>query len=186
MPEYLSRVTVLRMSDHAVTVLSRALDQAHVVLSAVREDQLGDPTPCADWNVATLIGHLASGPGNFLISQRGEQPDWSADPAPATGGFAEQFRADADALLSEWEKQDDTGGAIWQTTEFAVHTWDVANATGYPVDQLDDEVAEQALGFMSGALKDDQRGDAFAARQDVPEGAPAYDRLAGFAGRSPA
>lgn len=178
-----SGVSVAVMSD-PLTTLTTALDQAHGVLSSVREDQLGQPTPCGDWDVAHLAGHLASAPANFLLMMQGGKPDWSAGPEPVTDGYAERFRADADALVAAWQDADDTSQADWQTAEFAVHTWDVATATGQSVDGLDPAVAEQALGFMSGTLKDDMRGDAFGPARETAADAPAYERLAAFAGRS--
>ncbi len=53
-------------AEDSVTVLGRALDQAGDVLAAVRAEQLGWPTPCGDWDVAALIGHLGAVPGHFL------------------------------------------------------------------------------------------------------------------------
>ena len=38
--------------NDSVVILSRALDQAGDVLAAVHEDQLSQPTPCRDWDVA--------------------------------------------------------------------------------------------------------------------------------------
>jgi uncharacterized protein (TIGR03086 family) len=72
----------------------------------------------------------------------------------------------------------------WQTAEFAVHAWDLARATGQSTD-LDPEVAQRGLDFMSAALKPDNRGAAFGAAVSVPEDAPVYERLVAFAGRDP-
>ena len=59
--------------DESVVVLSRALDQAGDVLAAVHADQLAQPTPCGDWDVAQLIGHLVNAPVRFLEMARGER-----------------------------------------------------------------------------------------------------------------
>ena len=45
-------------------------------------------------------------------------------------------------------------------------------------------MAERGLAFMSGALTPENRGQAFGEEVAAPEDAPAYDRLAAFAGRS--
>ncbi|QWZ08761.1 maleylpyruvate isomerase N-terminal domain-containing protein [Nocardioides panacis] len=71
----------------AVVVLSRALDQAGDVLAAVHPDQLARPTPCADWDVARLIGHLVGAPVRFLQMARGGEPDWSAVPPAGHRGL---------------------------------------------------------------------------------------------------
>ena len=113
--------------------------------------------------------------------------DWSAEPPPATTGWAAEFRSAADDLIHFWHGADesaDPGQADWQTAEFAVHTWDLVRAIGSDR-ELDPEVAERGLGFMSRALTPDSRGDAFAPAVSVPEDTPIYDRLAAYAGRDP-
>jgi uncharacterized protein (TIGR03086 family) len=174
-------------ADHAVFVLNRALDQLGDVLAAVRRDQLGDPTPCHDWDVAHLVGHVVASPRNFLTMMQGGQPDWSAGPEPVTGGWTAQFRSAADDLIHHWHQLGDTadpGQVDWQTAEMAVHTWDVARATGQATAGFDPEVAERGLGFMSQGLTAENRGDAFGPEREAPEGAGPYERLAAFAGRS--
>ena len=178
------------MSDaiDSVFVLNRALDQMGDVLAAVRRDQLGDPTPCRDWDVAHLVGHVVATPHNFLQMMRGEQPDWSAGPEPVTEGWTAQFRAAADDLIHQWHQLGDAadpGQVDWQTAEMAVHAWDLARATGQSTATFDPEVAERGLGFMSTAMTDDNRGGAFRPERETPADAGPYERLAAFAGRDP-
>jgi uncharacterized protein (TIGR03086 family) len=171
----------------SVVVLSRALDQAGDVLAAIHEDQLSDPTPCPDWDVARLIGHLLDDAGRFSEQLRGGEPDWAAGPEPAASGWATDFRNAADDLIHLWHQQGDqadAGAADWQTAELAVHTWDLVRATGQ-ARRLDPEVAERGLAFMSAALTPENRGKAFAEEKHAPEGADPYDRIAAFAGRDP-
>lgn len=171
----------------SVAVLSRALDQAGDVLAAVHSDQLSDPTPCEDWNVEQLIRHLLATPRNFIEMTTGGEPDWSAEPPPVPPDWTAAFRSAADDLIHVWhekEAEGDTGGADWQTAEFAVHTWDLARATGQSTD-LDPEVAERGLAFMSASLKPEMRGGVFGAEVAVPDDASVYERLAAFAGRTP-
>jgi uncharacterized protein (TIGR03086 family) len=173
-------------AQQTIDVLSRALDQAAEVLSGVPADRLCDPTPCTDWDVAGLVAHLVAAPGHFVTMARGGQPDWSAKP-PLPDDWTAEFRSAADGLLRMWRQAGDaaTPQAVdWQTAEFAVHTWDLARATGQSTD-LDPEVAQRGLDFMSGALTPDNRGQAFAPAVELPEDAPVYDRLAAFAGRDP-
>ncbi len=172
----------------AVIVLSRALDQTGDVLAAIHEDQLSLPTPCADWDVALLIGHVTTSPRNFLAMARSEDVDLTAAPVPATSGWAADFRSAADDLIHHWHQQGDdvdAGQIDMQTAELAVHTWDLARATGQSVDRLDPEVAERGLALMRGALTDENRGGVFRPAVDLPEDAPVYDRLAAWAGRTP-
>lgn len=175
-----------RTSD-PVAVLSTALTQAGDVLAAVRPDQLSSPTPCPDWDVRRLIAHLVAAPSRFATAMGGGEPDWSADPEPASVNGAVEFRAGAEALIHHWDVLDDSadrGQADWQTAEIAVHTWDLVRATGQSI-ELAPEVAERGLAFMSAGLTAENRGAAFAAEVAVPDDASVYDRLAAVAGRDP-
>ncbi|GAB3770245.1 uncharacterized protein (TIGR03086 family) [Nocardioides ginsengisegetis] len=177
----------MTMPNDAVVTLSHALDQAGDVLASVRHDQLGQPTPCADWDVGQLVAHLVAGPRRFAETMRGGEADWSAPAPPVEQEWASEFRSAADDLIHLWHQEGDRAQARivdWQTTEFAVHTWDLARAVGYRW-RLDDRVAETALAFMRAGMTADNRGTAFAPEVAVDDRATAYERLAAFAGRSP-
>lgn len=172
--------------NEPVEVLSRALDQTVDVLSAISADQLSDPTPCGDWDVASLVAHVVAAPQNFVTMATGGKPDWSAKP-PLPDDWTAEFRSAADELMRLWGEAGESASpqaVDWQTAEFAVHTWDLVRATGQTRD-LDPEVAQRGFGFMSGALTSDNRGQAFAPAVTLGEDAPIYDRLVAFAGRDP-
>jgi uncharacterized protein (TIGR03086 family) len=168
-----------------VRVLARAVDQAGDVLDHVHADALGRPTPCADWDVATLADHLVAAPTHFLALMRGEPVDWSAPPPHVAEEWGPAFRVAGDDLLHAWHQGIGSGeqSADWHTAELAVHTWDLATAIGYPVDRLDPEVAERGLAFMQANLTADRRGAAFGAEREAAAEAGPYERLAAFAGR---
>ena len=174
-------------ADVPLTVLSRALDQAESVIADVQADQLGWSTPCREWDVQRLMSHLVAAPAKFVEMDSGSQPDWSADPAVDLGEAATAFRANADQLLASWRSKDDgadTSMADWQTAEVGVHTWDLVTATDQERD-LDPEVAERGLAFMSASLTGENRGAVFGPAVQVSGDAPAYERLAAVAGRDP-
>ncbi len=170
--------------NESITTLSRALDQTGDVLAAIRTDQLSDPTPCVDWDVAHLIGHVLDDATRFLEALRGGDPDWAAAPKPAKGEWAGQFRSDADDLIHGWHQAGelDEGAADWQIAEFAVHTWDLVKATGQDR-RLDPTVAERGYAFMSANLTPENRGTAFGPEVQAPDDIDPYDRIAAFAGR---
>jgi uncharacterized protein (TIGR03086 family) len=172
--------------NESVVILSRALDQAGDALTAVHQDQLSQPTPCNDWDVARLIAHMVASPHHLLEMSQGGQPDWSKEPEAPSGEWAAEFRSAADDLIHFWHAQGDqadSGQVDWQTAEMAVHTWDLVRATGQHA-PLDPEIAERGLAFMSGALTADNRGKAFGPEVTAPADAPVYDRLAAYAGRA--
>ncbi len=170
-------------TTESVLVLERALDQAHAAILGVRREELDQPTPCTGWDVGQLLAHLAVGPGNLLDMARGGSPDWSAAP-DRVDDPAGTFRAGADELLAHWRDSDpaERQGIDWQIAEFAAHTWDVVTATGQ-TPELDSDVAERGLAFMSATLKPEMRGDTFAPEQPAPANATPHERLAAFAGR---
>jgi uncharacterized protein (TIGR03086 family) len=173
-------------AKQSIDVLSRALDQTADVLSAIPADKLSDGTPCGDWDVATLAAHVVAGPRNFVTMATGGEPDWSAGP-PLPDDWTSEFRSAADELLRTWHEAGESVSAEavdWQTAEFAIHTWDLARATGQSTD-FDPEVAQRGLDLMSVALTPENRGEVFAPAVTLPEGAPIYDRLVAFAGRDP-
>ena len=172
-------------TSDAVRVLAHALDQAGDVLDHVHADRVGDPTPCADWDVGALADHLVQAPVNFLTMMRGEQPDWSAPTPHLSDGWAGVFRNHADDLVHAWHTLDGEPpvAADWQVAELAVHAWDLATAVGFPVERLDPEVAEVGHAFMRTNMTADQRGAAFGPEVEAPAGATPYDALAAFAGR---
>ena len=150
-------------AEQSLDVLSRALDQAAEALSQVPAERLSDRTPCTEWDVAGLVAHLVVDPLNFATMARGEQPDWSVAP-PLPDDWTAEFRSGADDLVELWRSAGESASAQsmdWQTAEFAVHTWDLVRALDLPT-ELDPEVAQRGLDFMSGALTPDNRGDAFA------------------------
>lgn len=133
-----------------------------------------------------LGDHIVATPDNFAAMMRGQQPDFSAA-APQVGADREEcFRASGDTLLALWSEQgaQAQGSADWQLAELAVHTWDLATATGQPTDRLDPEVARRGLDFMQENLSADNRERAFGPAQPAPEDADAYRRIAAFAGRN--
>lgn len=173
-------------NHQSVVLLSRALDQAGDVIAAVHDDQLDQPTPCADWDVGRLVSHLVADPRHFLRMASGGRPAWTGEPERVEQPAA-AFRSAGDDLIHHWHEQGDPADprtVDWQTAEFAVHTWDLATAIGYPVEQLDDDVAERALSFMGIALSPENRDDAFAPEQHPPHDADAYTRLAAYTGRA--
>ena len=172
----------------SVISLSRALDQISELLEHVHEDNLHDPTPCHDWDVAQLVGHLVGGVRKFTEAARGQQPDWSAAPEPVTESWTATFDAAADDLRHAWHEvgEDASPQAVdWQVAELTVHAWDLARAVGQPTSELDAEAAERGLAFMSQGLTAANRGEAFGEPVPIPDDAPAADRIAAFAGRDP-
>lgn len=168
-----------------VRILSRAVDQAGDVLDHVQADWLGMRTPCHDWVLAELVDHLVAAPDRFLGMMRGAAPDWGEDPPHLAESWGPAFRVVGDDLVHAWHQLEGEAPvpADFQTAELALHTWDLATTIDYPVERLDPEVAERALGFLRENLTPDNREPVFGPALDAPPDAGPYERLAAFAGR---
>jgi uncharacterized protein (TIGR03086 family) len=180
-----------------LATLCRSVEQAGDVIAGVAGDQWGMHTPCHEWNVSQLVDHVIQSARNGEIRATGGSPDWTATPPHADNAAAE-FQGAATALITAWRRADLDGtvdmpgmGELPKrfpvdqlTAELAVHTWDLARATGQST-ALDAQVGEAALGWAQGALRPQMRGQAFGPEVSIDPSAPLYDRLAAFFGRDP-
>ena len=181
---------------------ARAVALGGRVISAVRADQLADPTPCDEFDVRDLLGHLIIVPRRLAAVARGEDalsvPD-VLDGIP-DGGWLAAWEAAAhdvqaafvdDAVLARplvfhFATMPGAVALGVYTSEVTVHTWDLAKATGqHPT--WDDAVAVWALATMQRTLVAENRGDGipFGPVVDVAQDAPAIDRLVAWNGRRP-
>jgi uncharacterized protein (TIGR03086 family) len=190
------------MTDDPVSLLARALDQTATVLAGVEPRQADLPTPCRSWTVRQLVDHIVFDLRQFRTMATGGTADWSRPTPPAGADPLAAYRTGADELLAAWRAAGDLTGSTrlpglgevparfpvdQQVAEFAVHAWDLARATGQRVD-LDPQIADVALAWMRTALAPqfrgtEEEGRSFGPEMPVPDDAPAYDRLAAFAGR---
>jgi uncharacterized protein (TIGR03086 family) len=183
-------------SSDPVDVMARALDQLAGLMDRVDPARAAAPTPCASWDVATLLDHVVADLPPFIAGAKGEQADWSAHPPSAAPDWAAAFRRGADELLAAWRSPRPAGAADgakmpvdMATAEFAVHAWDLAAAIGARA-ELDPAPAERGLAMMEGMLQPSMRGSeadgkVFGPEVPLPGDASAYDRLVAFAGRDP-
>jgi uncharacterized protein (TIGR03086 family) len=183
----------------AVALLERATTDVRRVLGRVRPEQLGDPTPCADWDVQALIDHLAGGPA-YLLGALGhvQQTDPGGGTRPVADALsyagaverclAELRRPGADRVRCvsplgfEWSVAEATAGTFMDQL---VHTWDLAVATGQP-GRLDPELVEACIALFLPEMPDRGRAAGLIGPAVVvPADAPAQDRLLGAMGRQP-
>lgn len=177
-----------------------ALDWTTGLAAAVTEDQMSLPTPCAEFDVRALIGHLvgtvrrghAAAAGLDVMAVNVDLPDL-ADPA---GDFAAGAKAAVDAWAADdslldamitvpWGTVPGRGVLIGYLNETLVHGWDLAAATGQDW-EADPDVVDVVAQIFPQFLRADIR-DA----DDVPfgrvveprPGAGPTERLANWSGR---
>ncbi|MFI1167863.1 TIGR03086 family metal-binding protein [Streptomyces sp. NPDC020801] len=181
--------------------------QARVVArlaEGVRDEQLTDRTPCPDFAVSNLLGHLVGLAVAFRDAGHkdlGVTTDTSPNAAvPDIGpGWREELPKALDDLAAAWrdpaawtgmtraggvDLPGELAGAV-AADELVIHGWDLARATGQEYEP--DPVALWAsYGFLRMAADDPNRGNGlFGPVVPVPEGAPLLDRAAGLSGRDP-
>ncbi len=187
-----------------LALLNRTFDQFERILAGVTPDQATRSTPCEGWDVRALMSHVLGGLARMGAAFSGATPPAAPGGQPAQppevppAEWASTFRARKDALLNaarqpgalERRYQTPLGelpGSAFAgiiTTEYTIHAWDLARATGQ-TDKLDQSIAETLLPMVQRMLPPERRGPGQPFAQEVPvlADAPAYDRLAGFLGR---
>jgi len=91
-----------RTSMDLLKALAQTFDHTTEVLQRVTPDQLGLPTPCAEWDVGTVISHLTSVVVNMGRAARGNKPLPDANPVALETDLGTQFRGHADRTLMAW------------------------------------------------------------------------------------
>lgn len=180
-----------------VDVLEGVLHKLERVVAGVRPEQLDDPTGCPKFTVGKLVDHITGYLQNFAGAALGREG--RADPSTHhTDDAVAEIQAASAEVVDGWRRlgtdrqvsvrggPTSPGEMVLGMTliEYVTHGSDLALATGQPLPFSDDEY-EAALGKAHVFLTDNYRGEgrAFGPRVDVPDDAPASERLMGFMGR---
>jgi uncharacterized protein (TIGR03086 family) len=186
--------------------LGSALAGTEQLVARIGVEQWGLPTPCTDWSVRDVVNHLVGGNLLFARVLGGEPlpPREELVAASRTDRLGDDalgaYRSSAAALLDACRAEGVLDRPVTvpagtfpgiaalhlRIVEALVHGWDVARATGRPLD-FPDRLVEQELAFTRSTLprlppRPAGQGP-FAPAEPVPDDAPALDRLAALLGR---
>lgn len=176
----------LACAEATLTVLEQ-------VLHHVSSDQLTNPTPCTEFDVAQLTDHLL----NSITTIGGAVG--AEFPARNTADSVErQVICAARPALDAWHRRGLDGNvtvgsndapasviAAILSVEFLVHAWDYAVATGREV-SAPESLSEYVLALMRRFVTPAGRATVGLDEPvDVPADASALDRLIAFTGRRP-
>lgn len=167
----------------------------------VGAEQWGEPTPCTEWRVRDLVGHLTSehlwapwllrGATLEEVGDRFDGDVLGDDPVAAWERAAAASRRAFTAPGALDGTVHTTGGLLpteeyaqQMTTDLAVHAWDLARGIGAD-DRLDPELAGFVYDVVAPHAGAWQSSGVFAAPVPVPDSAPVQDRLVGLLGRRP-
>ncbi|MFI2370424.1 TIGR03086 family metal-binding protein [Streptomyces sp. NPDC018833] len=187
----------------AITIsdlLRAAAERAVPVVRGITDDQLGDATPCAEYDVRQLVDHLFQVVVNFQLLAAKKDTDFSAEPDRAGhGDWREDFVRETEALVAAWAvpgaDQGVTGamnmpaGLVGRMAlgDLTVHAWDLARATGQEFAPEPVVVREVQTAFGELAPTARKMG-VFGAEYPLPDGgagASDFDRLLALTGRDP-
>jgi uncharacterized protein (TIGR03086 family) len=192
----------------AIALLGGAIRFALGACTQVRPAELTRPTPCADWDLAALLAHLAASMADLESGLRTGSLDLDfdldldgpdpvrPDPVARRGDPVEEVRDQAANLLvacyvhHRGDRLVRVAGvplaaeilACTAALEIMVHGWDVSAARGRD-EEIPPGLAAPLLGLTP--LLVPFRDGLFAAPVEVPAGAGPGDRLVAFLGRRP-
>jgi len=150
-----------------------ALAWVRSLAGQIPTDRFTEPTPCADWDVRGLLGHLLATVDRVRAVAEGRDPN--VEPVVVTDvdddGWIAAWDAAVAKALAAWADDDLLDRSVsvpWGTApgrvavwgylnEALVHGWDLAVATGLDP-EADPALAEGALAVMTQLLPAGQRG----------------------------
>jgi len=182
--------------------MTEAADAAARTVGNVHASQFGQPTPCADWDVRTLLNHLIVWTSYSLearahgdsVGQDVIDRDFAADP-----GFAADYRAQLDRAVTAWSAPATWEGSLnvmgsptpaadvaaLNIAEMVLHGWDLAAATGQAY-TVGEPAASAALRAVEENAELFRQYKGFAEPVQVPPSASVLDRVLATSGRDPA
>jgi uncharacterized protein (TIGR03086 family) len=183
-------------------LLSGILDKTADLVDGVKPADLEKSTPCSDYTVKDLVGHMVGWSASFDSAANGRTP--AGDPAAyeVSDESAAEFRLAVSSIVGGWRDNGTerevslTGGSnmpaqmVLDMTmmEYLAHGWDLAKGSGQQVPYTEEEAQAVLERAKRGPMANDEyRGPdkSFGHIVDVPDTAPAIDRFAGFMGRTP-
>ncbi|PCG86626.1 TIGR03086 family protein [Streptomyces sp. WZ.A104] len=173
------------------------------LLGAVDDARLDAPTPCPDYAVRELLGHLAMLAAAFRDAARKDLgPSTAVAPDSTLPVLDDDWREVLPRLLEEvaaaWRSPDawtgmtraggvdlpgEVAGAV-ALDELVVHGWDLARSTGQPYEAGEAEL-RSCEALLAPDEDDPDRGGIFGPPVAVPADAPLLDRVIALSGRRP-
>lgn len=183
------------------TTLTTAIDTVNEVLEEVPDNAWHRPTPCTDWDVHGVVGHIT---GTMLNAGSLLSGADAYDGTPS-GTTAEMT---PDAVLSAWSKASGTVADLLVTADLerqvdsprgpmslaealalpaadlSVHAWDIGASIGIDV-ELPEELLANVRRVGASLPPDQLRSPGlFGPEVPAPEGATETERLMAWLGRS--
>ena len=146
----------------------------------------GRPTPCRDWDVDALTGHVRQVLSALdLAGHSGEVPaDHWGKPSAAAGLSAGWSMPSGTVRMGDMVLRAEQAVAML-VSDLVLHGWDLSRAVGRVV-TWDDAAIQVTYDFVEGWAGQAREMNLFGAAVPVPAEAPLLDRALGLSGRDPA
>ncbi|MEU1277845.1 TIGR03086 family metal-binding protein [Streptomyces sp. NPDC005805] len=188
------------MTKNISDLLRAAAERTVPVVRGVPDEKLPATTPCAEYDVRALAGHLFEVVVNFQRLAAKEDSAFGGGPDHlAEAAWRDAFAAECEALVTAWAvpgADQGTTGAMGMPAavvgrmvlgDLTVHGWDLARATGQEY-APDPAVVDDLLDAFAELAPTARTMGAFGAEHPLPDGgagASPFDRLLALTGRDP-
>jgi uncharacterized protein (TIGR03086 family) len=186
--------------NHAGTLMPEAGAAVAVAVRRGSGADLDGPTPCADYDLRTLLRHFTGTSGAFVKAgqTRALDPDdpWGSKAMLDEQDWADQLAGQVETMGQAWSRPEAWTGSIdgaqmpaqaigeLGLIELLLHGWDVARATGQSL-QVSDELGAELLRCLQPTLEQGREFDVYGPEVTVPADASPFTRALGLSGRDP-
>ncbi|GLZ28290.1 TIGR03086 family protein [Lentzea sp. NBRC 105346] len=177
-------------------LLDAARKRAEPVLQGVTDDQLDQPTPCAEYTVRDLLNHLLHVVVQFQELAAKRDADFSTTPDRVEEDWRAEFTKQLENLVRAWDAPGAEEGTSGQMSlpartvgqmallDLTVHAWDIARATGQDFTP-DPAAVDELFGFVDQMGPTAREMNVFGPATETTAGASEFERLLAATGRIP-
>jgi uncharacterized protein (TIGR03086 family) len=184
----------------------RAVQLTVEAVRPLSPDQLSEPTPCADWDLAALLDHMTAQNLGFAAAATGNREDetvWAtgsnrqnavadylASASTVIDAFASSDIEQRSFFLPELSREQDFVGSqavAMHAIDSLIHAWDVARAAGRNITP-DSDLVDMTLEVVEQIPDSEDRrapGAHFGPRAETPASGSKFDHVLALLGRSP-
>jgi uncharacterized protein (TIGR03083 family) len=169
-------------TPHALDAFTDAIEVVSQAVAGATDVSHDLPTPCTQWNLGTLVRHVADSARSLREILCGVPP--GLPPPPGCTVAQASFRELAEVVTRASRGAPAVAlTALTGSYELAIHAWDIAETTGNGP-ALPAPLVEALLIYAPVVLADIERAGLFAAQRDPAGRCSDHDRLLAMFGRA--
>lgn len=179
-----------------IELIEKASAQCLDAVKGIKPDQLSGATPCKDFDLKALLGHVIG--GATMMAEAAETGKAAAAAGEVGDDPAKTYESARSRLLEAWKAP----GVLEKTMQLPfgampgqmvagilfmeqlVHAWDIQKATGQKI-TTDPGLAQTALEQLTPMSPMLRSPGVFGPEVPIAADAPVVDRLIAFTGREP-